>query len=81
VKWYPGLRLRAGDDSVVGDLFQMRDPLTLAALDQYEGSDEYQRVQTMAVLENGRQVRSWVYEYIGGVSEDRRIVSGDWMSL
>jgi gamma-glutamylcyclotransferase (GGCT)/AIG2-like uncharacterized protein YtfP len=81
VKWYPGMTLRGeADDWVVGDLFRVHDPQTLAALDQYEGSDEYQRVLTTALLENGRQVRCWVYEYIGPAAEDRRIVSGEWMA-
>jgi gamma-glutamylcyclotransferase (GGCT)/AIG2-like uncharacterized protein YtfP len=80
VKWYPGIRLNTEDNWVVGDLFKVRDPATLAELDRYEGSNEYQRVLTRAVLESGRQMRCWVYEYIGGVSEERRIVSGDWMS-
>jgi gamma-glutamylcyclotransferase (GGCT)/AIG2-like uncharacterized protein YtfP len=81
VKWYPGIRLsEAGDEWVVGDVFQLRDPSTLAALDEYEGSSEYRRVLAAADLENGDRVRCWVYEYIGPVSEDRRIVSGDWMA-
>ncbi len=67
------------DDSVMGDLFLVRNPLTLAALDRYEGSNEYRRVLTTAVLEGGHRVRCWVYEYIGGVTEERRIISGDWM--
>jgi gamma-glutamylcyclotransferase (GGCT)/AIG2-like uncharacterized protein YtfP len=81
VKWYPGIRLRGeADEWVVGDLFLVRDPPAWAELDRYEGSTEYRRVLTMAVLENGRQVRCWVYEYIGRVTEEQRIVSGDWMS-
>jgi gamma-glutamylcyclotransferase (GGCT)/AIG2-like uncharacterized protein YtfP len=81
VKWYPGMTLRAeAGDWVVGDLFQVRDPTTLAALDKYEGSDEYRRVLTTAVLENGNETRCWVYEYIGRATEERRIVSGDWMA-
>ncbi len=80
VKWYPGMTLGAGGDEwVIGDLFQVRNPATLAELDEYEGSTEYRRVPTTAVLENGDPVRCWVYEYIGRVMEERRIVSGDWM--
>jgi gamma-glutamylcyclotransferase (GGCT)/AIG2-like uncharacterized protein YtfP len=81
VKWYPGMTLR-GDagDWVLGDLFQVRDPLTLTALDQYEGTEEYRRVLTMAVLENGDLAQCWVYEYIGPVPEERRMVSGDWLA-
>jgi gamma-glutamylcyclotransferase (GGCT)/AIG2-like uncharacterized protein YtfP len=81
VKWYPGMTLNSGvDEWVVGDLFKLHDPLTLAALDEYEGSDEYQRVLTTAVLEGGDLVRCWVYEYTSGVTEERRIVSGDWLA-
>jgi gamma-glutamylcyclotransferase (GGCT)/AIG2-like uncharacterized protein YtfP len=85
VKSYPGIRLRetpftqTADEWVVGDLFRVRDPATLSALDEYEGS-EYRRVLTTAVLENGDETRCWVYEYIGRVTEERRIVSGDWMA-
>ena len=80
VKWYPGIRLSGvAGEWVLGDLFRILNPLTLAELDQYEGPDEYQRVLTTAVLENGERVQCWVYEYVGRVTEERRIVSGDWM--
>jgi len=65
---------------VAGDLFRLRDPATLAALDEYEGANEYRRVLTTAVLEDGEATRCWVYEYIGPVKEERRIKSGDWMA-
>jgi gamma-glutamylcyclotransferase (GGCT)/AIG2-like uncharacterized protein YtfP len=81
VKWYPGLILHKAEGQwVVGDLFRLRSPETLAELDQYEGSTEYQRVLTTAVVENGDETRCWVYEYIGPVKEERRIASGDWMA-
>jgi gamma-glutamylcyclotransferase (GGCT)/AIG2-like uncharacterized protein YtfP len=67
-------------DWVVGDVFELRDGATLVALDEYEGSEEFRRVPATAVLENGDLVECWVYEYIGPVSEERRIVSGDWMA-
>jgi gamma-glutamylcyclotransferase (GGCT)/AIG2-like uncharacterized protein YtfP len=95
VKSYPGIWRRetpftqtedtqtantqTNDEWVVGDLFQVRDPATMAALDEYEGS-EYRRVLTTAVFETGSEMRCWVYEYIGRVTEERRIVSGDWMA-
>ena len=78
VDWYPGIRL-GGEEWVVGDLFSIADPEALGELDQYEGSNEYRRVRAEAVLENGDRVRCWVYEFIGEVSEDRRIASGDWL--
>lgn len=75
VSWYPGIRLRGGgDDWVTGDLFRLRNPATLAALDHYEGSHEYRRVEATAVRSDGCGVRCWVYEYLGRVK--RRIASG-----
>jgi len=80
VQWYPGLTLRADvGEWVVGDLFRVRDPMVLTELDEYEGSNEYRRVLTTAVVENGEETRCWVYEYVGPVKEERRIESGDWM--
>lgn len=80
IKWYPGVRLGGKpEDWVLGDLFRILDPSVLPVLDQYEGSNEYQRVRTGAVLESGERIEAWVYEYIGGVSESRRIASGDWL--
>ena len=80
VSWYPGVRLGGdSEDWVLGDLFRLLDPKTLPMLDEYEGSYEYQRVRTVALPDSGEPVKCWVYEYIGGVSEARRIVSGDWL--
>lgn len=79
IKWYPGIRL-GGEEWVVGDLFQILDPSVLPALDLYEGSNEYRRVQAVAELASGQRVKCWVYEYVGGVSESRRIASGDWLA-
>ncbi len=81
IDWYPGIRLGGNPgDWVAGDLFQISNPDVLEELDQYEGSNEYQRVQTEAVLGNGDRVRCWVYEYLGGVNESSRIASGDWLA-
>ena len=79
IDWYPGVVLTsAPEDRVIGDLFEILDSTVLAALDQYEGSEEYRRVGTEAVLDAGERVKCWVYEYILPVGESRRIVSGDW---
>ena len=78
---YPGIRLVSGaDEWVVGDIFRVTDPQTLLILDDYEGPNEYRRVNAEAVLETGERIQCWVYEYIGPVSEDRRILSGDWLA-
>ncbi len=80
VSWYPGVRLsEEAGDWVVGDLFELLRAETLPALDEYEGSDEYRRVHAIAILEDGRQIRTWLYEYLGEVNESRRVSSGDWL--
>jgi gamma-glutamylcyclotransferase (GGCT)/AIG2-like uncharacterized protein YtfP len=82
VSWYPGVRLcRAGEDFVVGDLFRLRDPQMLATLDRYEGSNEYRRVAATAMLADGSRMKCWVYEFVGGVMESRRVSSGDWFEM
>ncbi len=64
----------------MGDVFQLHDQETLAELDEFEGSDEYRRVLTTAVL------GEWRSRAVQGVrvprlcSGGRRIVSGDWMT-
>jgi gamma-glutamylcyclotransferase (GGCT)/AIG2-like uncharacterized protein YtfP len=81
VDWYPGIRLGGSpEDWVVGDVFQILDPSTLAELDQYEGSDEYHRVLAEAELVSGDRLSCWVYEYLGRVNESSRIASGDWLA-
>lgn len=81
IDWYPGVRLGgAPDDRVLGDLFELLDLAVLPALDRYEGPEEYRRVEAEAELESGNHIRCWVYEYILGVDESRRIASGDWLA-
>lgn len=81
IDWYPGMRLGGEvEDWVVGDLFELLDPSVIPALDEYEGSNEYQRVRAEARLESGESVECWVYEFIGEVSEPARIGSGDWLA-
>jgi gamma-glutamylcyclotransferase (GGCT)/AIG2-like uncharacterized protein YtfP len=53
----------------------------LATLDRYEGANEYRRVAVTAVLADGKRVRCWVYEFVGGVMESRRVPSGDWFDV
>lgn len=80
IDWYPGIVLMATDnEQVAGDLFEVRDPTVLTELDRYEGSDEYRRVKTEAMLASGQRVQCWVYEYILPVDESQRIASGDWL--
>lgn len=81
IDWYPGIVLASmGEDRVVGDLFEILDSAVLTELDQYEGSTEYRRVETEAILEGGARIKCWVYEYILPVDESRQIASGDWLA-
>jgi gamma-glutamylcyclotransferase (GGCT)/AIG2-like uncharacterized protein YtfP len=82
VSWYPGARVRrSANEWVTGDLFRLRNAAMLARLDQYEGAHEYRRVAATALLPGGERMRCWVYEFIGGVMEGRRVQSGDWMQV
>jgi gamma-glutamylcyclotransferase (GGCT)/AIG2-like uncharacterized protein YtfP len=76
---FPGLV--AGDGSVRGELYRVRDPGVWRQLDEYE---EYypQRperslfVRRLVQLANG--VDAWVYFYNRPVIGHRRIASGEW---
>jgi gamma-glutamylcyclotransferase (GGCT)/AIG2-like uncharacterized protein YtfP len=73
VDWYPGYR-RGLAGEVMGEVYRVGDA-TLAALDEYEGT-EYNRVS----VEVGGIGRAWVYEFAGEVSGMARIESGDFLS-
>jgi gamma-glutamylcyclotransferase (GGCT)/AIG2-like uncharacterized protein YtfP len=76
---YPGLRPpQSEEDWVSGELYRLRVPVpTLQVLDAYEASD-YRRVWRVATLENGRQVRCWVYLFRHPLPRHRRVGSGEW---
>jgi gamma-glutamylcyclotransferase (GGCT)/AIG2-like uncharacterized protein YtfP len=74
------LQLRPeGDEWVAGDLFRLKDSRMLARFDEYEGSNEYRRVEAKAVLPGGERIGCWVYEFTGGVMEGQKVRSGDWL--
>ena len=77
---YPALRpARGHDEWVVGELYALRNPASLLAkLDAYEGP-VYPRVRTLAVLEDGRRLPTWVYEYHRMLPEWRRMASRDYL--
>jgi gamma-glutamylcyclotransferase (GGCT)/AIG2-like uncharacterized protein YtfP len=72
---YPAVLL-SGTAWVKGELYELPSGV-LDALDEYEGS-EYRRVDAAVVLESGRRVRGWVYEYRERLAGWRRIPSGDY---
>jgi gamma-glutamylcyclotransferase (GGCT)/AIG2-like uncharacterized protein YtfP len=68
VAHYPGFRDEPAG-VVHGEIYALRDEKILARLDEYEG-DEFERV---------RIGEWWIYRYVGEVSEERRIESGDFL--
>jgi gamma-glutamylcyclotransferase (GGCT)/AIG2-like uncharacterized protein YtfP len=80
IHWYPGMRKPLDPkDLVTGELYRLLQPSkTLEALDGYEGEHHYRRELHRATLENGQQVRAWVYMYLQPRPEDCRVVSGEW---
>ena len=51
------------DEWISGELFELEDCAILAKLDSYEGS-EYERKAVNVMLDDGREVETWVYLYI-----------------
>ena len=79
IDWYPGFVADESGDEVVGEVYET-DAETLAALDEFEGS-EYRRVKIVVEgsREGGSKVEAWVWEWLGQTSESQRIVGGDWL--
>jgi gamma-glutamylcyclotransferase (GGCT)/AIG2-like uncharacterized protein YtfP len=86
---YPGMTpAELSDDWVHGELYQLHAPEeTLDALDRYEGCPLpgepalFERAVGEAVTETGESRSVWVYWYRGEVSAERRIRSGDYVSV
>jgi len=79
---YPGMVLNHGIASVVrGEIFELpQDPAVLSALDDYEGSCLYRRVECRATTPNGDTTRCWVYECYADLSRAIVIPDGDYRS-
>ena len=75
---YPGLV--AGRGRVRGELYRLRDPELLAAVDREEGYN-FVRRRTVATLADGRRVRAWVYRYRGPRERAVPIPEGDYRRL
>lgn len=84
VESYPGVVASTDpDDMVFGEIFELRDPGFLAALDDYEGCGpdaeqpaEYRRLIQNVTLLDGSNVEAWVYVYNWPVAKLQRIASG-----
>lgn len=90
VTWYPAIRLMDDPEyRVYGEVFELpftKREMILHELDGYEGiyhsnaeSEEYERVLTDVVLEDGRTIRAWVYNYKNNLPDDHAIASGDYI--
>lgn len=73
------------EEWVHGEVFVIRDPGFLVALDRYEecGPEdpqptEYRRLQQNVVMESGESVAAWMYVYNRPVADLRRIASGQF---
>ncbi len=85
--WYPGAVIdRESETEVCGQIYELTDGQALDALDVYEGycpSDEgnslFLRRETVAVLDDGRTVRCWIYVFNRDVSDAESIAGGDYV--
>lgn len=81
IDWYPGFVADENAGPIVGEIF-MANAETIAALDEFEGS-EYRRVKiAVEVREEGAavlKVQAWIWEWLGETSESQRILGGDWL--
>jgi gamma-glutamylcyclotransferase (GGCT)/AIG2-like uncharacterized protein YtfP len=75
---YPGLV--AGRGRVRGEIYRLRHPELLAAVDREEGYN-FERRRTVATLADGRRVRAWIYRYRGPRERAVPIPEGDYRRL
>jgi gamma-glutamylcyclotransferase (GGCT)/AIG2-like uncharacterized protein YtfP len=78
---YPGLVASTSkSDRIVGEVYKLqRHRETFEILDDYEGR-LFSRQQATILLETGEVITAWLYLYRGAVEEDRRILSGDYVT-
>lgn len=81
IDWYPGFVADDNAGPVVGEIF-MANAETIAALDEFEGS-EYRRVKIAVEVRDEvaavSKVQAWIWEWLGATSESQRIAGGDWL--
>ena len=72
---YPGLV--EGRISVRGEVYRLRDPQLLPAIDREEGYN-FERRRTTVTLDEGGRARAWVYRYRGPQRRAASIPDGDF---
>lgn len=77
---YPGAVVDpTSASSVHGTVYELpEDAETLRRIDAYEGP-EYERIEQLVTLVEGKVLRCWVYDYQRRPSEERLIESGQWV--
>jgi gamma-glutamylcyclotransferase (GGCT)/AIG2-like uncharacterized protein YtfP len=83
---YPGMTVAEPSERVWGHLFELADPVaTLERLDAYEGCPLgepipalFQRRLLKVHSEGGRTYTAWTYTYHGVVTEEMRLVDGEY---
>ena len=75
---YPGAITTVSEDYVVGEVYQVKDPLTaLRKIDHAEGCDEglFERKLVDAWLD-GKKIKAWSYFYLKPLDKSVQIESG-----
>ena len=76
---YPGAV--AGDGTIVAELYRIRDPSILTALDEYEEFDPANPANSLFIRQRiviPELGEAWAYLYNGSSRHRRRISSGEW---
>jgi gamma-glutamylcyclotransferase (GGCT)/AIG2-like uncharacterized protein YtfP len=70
----------ASKTRIWGNVYFLRDPMLIAAIDQYEGCGAYERAVPLfrretvrVVLSGGKELDAWIYKFTGG-TEGRPVV-------
>lgn len=85
---YPAALPTTEQAYIIGELYEIQDPAEFAwamgQLDDYEGLNVeageeqlYRRELTEVLLEDGREIRAWIYWYNADVSGKPVVASGD----
>lgn len=72
---YPGAV--DGRGRVTGEVYRLRDPQVLPAVDRAEGV-QFVRCHTLVTLADGRRARAWIYRYRGPCERALPIPDGDY---
>jgi gamma-glutamylcyclotransferase (GGCT)/AIG2-like uncharacterized protein YtfP len=72
---YPGVV--AGRSRVTGEVYRLRDPQVLPAVDRAEGV-QFLRGHTLVTLADGGRARAWIYRYRGPRLRAVPIPDGDY---